>query len=152
MKESSPVSVCQHLWVDREWGRWHSPHCQNQHPLHVQTPTLWWGELPQCLSSGHVVSSASSSSDLQAADPPFPPPFSPSLSLSWFLREFASQMISRTSNGTKPLFFPLATLIKPLRSPSLLTQIWWGEEKCIEPTPVWLILLWVHNIKKRHRF
>lgn len=38
--------------------------------------------------------------------------------------ECFSQMISRTSQGTKPLFFPLATLMKPLHSPSLLTQIW----------------------------
>lgn len=37
---------------------------------------------------------------------------------------FFFQMISSTSHGTKPLFFPLATRMKPLRSHSLLTQIW----------------------------
>lgn len=40
---------------------------------------------------------------------------------------FFFQMISSTSHGTNPLFFPLATLMKPPRSHSLLTQIWRGE-------------------------
>lgn len=33
-------------------------------------------------------------------------------------------IFSRTSQGTNPLFFPLATQMKPLLSSSLLTQIW----------------------------
>lgn len=45
-------------------------------------------------------------------------------SISLHFSECFPQMISRTSQGTKPLFFPLATLMKPLCSPSLLTQIW----------------------------
>lgn len=41
------------------------------------------------------------------------------------LRHFLGgcQIISRMSHGTKPLFFPLATRMKPLCSHSLLTQI-----------------------------
>lgn len=72
---------------------------------------------PSLASCDHFVGSVSSSSDLQAADPPFP------LSLSLHFSECSFQMTSRASQGTKPLFFPLATLMKPLRSHSLLTQI-----------------------------
>lgn len=86
----------------------------------------------------HFAGSVSPSSDLQAAEPTSLP-----LSVSLHFSECSSQMISRTSQGTKPLFFPLATLMKPLRSPSLLTQIW-GEK--------WnLTLMWktIKNIKYR---
>ena len=46
-----------------------------------------------------------------------------------FISLILFQMISRMSQGTKPAFFPLATLMKPLCSLSLLTQIWPAEKK-----------------------
>lgn len=46
-------------------------------------------------------------------------------------RLWVFQIISRMSHGTKPLFFPLATRTKPLRSHSLLTQIWGDETTLI---------------------
>lgn len=72
---------------------------------------------PSLVSRRHFV--GSSSCDFPAADRSFPL----SVCLSLHFSGCLSQMISRTSQGTKPLFFPLATLMKPLRSPSLLTQI-----------------------------
>lgn len=115
------ISLC----VDSEWGRYRDsdpqqgPHWQNQQHLEVQTPNSWWGELPHWFLVAILWVQR-------------PPPLTsrrrilPSLSPSLHFSERSSQMISRTSQGTKPLFFPLATLMKPLRSPSLLTQIW-GE-------------------------
>lgn len=51
-----------------------------------------------------------------------------SLTTPFLFSVFSFHKFSRTSQGTNPLFFPLATLMKPLCSSSLLTQIW----KCVD--------------------
>lgn len=105
---SASLSLCwegvrkgQKLWPTAKW----SPQWQNQHHFLVQTPPS-----TGCRFSFFLLWP----SGCWSYSPPRPLHFS----------ECFSQMISRTSQGTKPLFFPLATLMKPLHSPSLLTQIW----------------------------
>lgn len=94
-----------------------SPEWQNQHHFLVQTPASSVGDLPHCRFSFFLLWPSGGWSYP-------PPPPHPPLSRPLHFSECFSQMISRTSQGTKPLFFPLATLMKPLHSSSLLTQIW----------------------------
>lgn len=119
---SQHLSIC----AEREWGRFwdsdlqtkRSPHWQKQH-------RFLKAKLQFLLSRSHFVGSV-----FVLIWPPGGVSYILFLALGFFLSislhvsECFSQMTSRTSQGTKPLFFPLATLMKPLCSPSLLTQIW----------------------------
>lgn len=66
-----------------------------------------------------------------------------SLSEPSLLSVLSLHIFSRTSQGTNPLFFPLATLMKPLCSSSPLTQIW----KCVDTAALSSSLWWESKLE-----
>lgn len=119
------MSVC--VCADRQWGRcWQSIF---SHP----TSNFWRGEGSHWFLVAMLQNQA---------HPPLTSRW-PSVALFHTSSVCFSQRISRTSQGTKPLFFPLATRMKPLCSPSLLTQIW-GQRYIWKLK--WILIKWDHCI------